>query len=80
MGTRVPGRGPDRGARQEELIAPGEAVDILPSPGPVAAPRPDGPFTAPVVEKYTDMAELILLDPVHDVSALGWPDAKTAGD
>ena len=79
-GPRVPGRGPDRGARQEELIAPGEAVDILPSPGPVAAPRPDGPFTAPVVEKYTDMAELILLDPVHDVSALGWPDAKTAGD
>ena len=24
-------------------------------------------------EKYTDLADLILLDPVHDVSDAGWP-------
>lgn len=28
-----------------------------------------------VVEHYTDMEDLILLDPVHDVSDAGWPDA-----
>ena len=30
-----------------------------------------------VLERYTDLADLILLDPVHDVSEDGWP--RTAG-
>ena len=42
----------------------------------------DGPF-APRLEKHTDMAELILLDPVHEVDSMGWPhrpeDAKSGG-
>ena len=28
-------------------------------------------------EKYTDLADLILLDPVHDVSEAGWPHEPT---
>ncbi len=28
----------------------------------------------PVIEKYTDQQELLLLDPIHEVSDLGWPD------
>lgn len=28
-----------------------------------------------VVEHFTDMEDLILLDPVHDVSEAGWPNA-----
>ena len=32
-----------------------------------------GPYSTPVIEKYTDMEELILLDPVHEVDSLGWP-------
>lgn len=35
-------------------------------------------FSAPVLEKHTDMQDLILLDPVHEVDARGWPHA--AGD
>jgi hypothetical protein len=32
------------------------------------------PFDAPVLEKYTDMQDLVLLDPVHDFDAAeGWP-------
>jgi hypothetical protein len=31
------------------------------------------PFAAPVIEKHTDMQDLILLDPVHEVGAEGWP-------
>ena len=27
-------------------------------------------------ERFTDMEELILLDPVHDVSEAGWPNAS----
>jgi hypothetical protein len=29
-----------------------------------------------VVEHFTDMEDLILLDPVHDVSDAGWPNAS----
>ena len=31
------------------------------------------PFEAPVLYTYTDMAELLLLDPIHDVDETGWP-------
>jgi Coenzyme PQQ synthesis protein D (PqqD) len=33
------------------------------------------PFEAPKFEKFTDMPDLILLDPVHDVDQRGWPYA-----
>lgn len=33
---------------------------------------------SPVLEKYTDMQELLLLDPIHDVEEAGWPKARPA--
>jgi Coenzyme PQQ synthesis protein D (PqqD) len=38
----------------------------------------DGPvtFSPPVLEKFTDMEDLLLVDPVHDVSELGWPHVE----
>jgi hypothetical protein len=33
------------------------------------------PFVEPKVEKYTDMEDLLLLDPIHDVQETGWPRA-----
>jgi hypothetical protein len=49
-------------------------------------PRPDAmsarsvdsiePFTAPVLDVYTDMEELLLFDPIHDVTEKGWPDIQ----
>src|SRR5690349_8428687 len=38
------------------------------------------PFVAPALEKHTDMQDLILLDPVHDVTEAGWPYAASARD
>jgi hypothetical protein len=38
------------------------------------------PFAAPVLEKHTDMQDLILLDPVHEVSAEGWPHPAPPGE
>ena len=35
-------------------------------------------FEAPVLEKYTDMEELLLLDPIHEVDEAGWPNAQKA--
>jgi hypothetical protein len=33
-------------------------------------------FEAPELAKYTDMQDLVLLDPVHEVTDTGWPEAK----
>lgn len=33
----------------------------------------EGDFVPPTLEKYTDMADILLLDPIHEVSDLGWP-------
>ena len=30
-------------------------------------------FEEPIIEKYTDLEELLLLDPVHEVDEYGWP-------
>jgi hypothetical protein len=30
-------------------------------------------FEAPVLRKYSDMQELLLLDPIHEVDEVGWP-------
>jgi hypothetical protein len=34
-------------------------------------------FVPPVLHKYTDMQDLLLLDPIHDVDETGWPSPKT---
>ena len=33
-------------------------------------------FSPPRLSKYTDMQELLLLDPIHDVDETGWPKKK----
>jgi len=33
-------------------------------------------FELPVLNKYTDMNELLLIDPIHDVSETGWPNQE----
>ncbi|MBU1701868.1 MAG: PqqD family protein [Candidatus Eisenbacteria bacterium] len=34
------------------------------------------PFEVPVLSKYKDMQDMLLLDPIHDVEETGWPMAK----
>lgn len=36
-------------------------------------------FSPPQLSKYTDMQELLLLDPIHDVDETGWPKKKPDG-
>jgi len=33
-------------------------------------------FAKPVFNKYTDMQELLLMDPIHEVDPSGWPRGK----
>ncbi|MCJ7626504.1 MAG: PqqD family protein [Anaerolineaceae bacterium] len=37
-------------------------------------------FETPVLEKYTDMEELLLLDPIHEVDQSGWPNIASGTD
>lgn len=69
-----------------ELIEHGLVVDGSTTTAPdavaVAASESDPvagtleAFVAPVLNTYSDMEELLLLDPIHDVDATGWPTAK----
>jgi hypothetical protein len=34
-------------------------------------------FTTPILEIFSDMQEILLLDPVHDVDKAGWPVSKS---
>ena len=36
-------------------------------------------FKEPLLNKYDDMQEMLLLDPIHDVDETGWPN-KSSGD
>jgi hypothetical protein len=53
------------------------------SPDAGAAHKPDGirrltgSFEPPLLNKYSDMQELLILDPIHDVSEAGWPNPKS---
>ncbi|NUQ37373.1 MAG: PqqD family protein [Caldilineales bacterium] len=56
----------------EGLILAGQAA----APGAFSLPAHNGrpPFQPPALEKYTDMADLLLLDPIHEVDeGQGWP-------
>jgi Coenzyme PQQ synthesis protein D (PqqD) len=37
-------------------------------------------FSAPILNVYADMKDILLIDPIHDVAEIGWPIAKPTGD
>jgi hypothetical protein len=48
-----------------------------PSVAPSAAPSYKAeriPYVAPALQSYQDVQALLMLDPIHDVSAAGWPN------
>lgn len=72
------------GAIQEGLLVPagdglGAGAEADPKDRPVS-----GPWVAPRLERFDDLQDLLMLDPIHDVDAVGWPvpppaDTATAG-
>ncbi len=59
---------------REGLIVPGAGP--APTPSPVSNPATKKPFETPTLAVYTDMQELLLLDPIHDVDETGWPQRQ----
>ncbi|MDB4906513.1 MAG: hypothetical protein JWO05_1297 [Gemmatimonadetes bacterium] len=38
-----------------------------------------GAYSPPALQVYTDMEEVLLLDPIHEVASSGWPMPRDAG-
>jgi hypothetical protein len=61
--------------KQDDLIVADEAVAgrvDLALETEADGEKPD--FESPVLNRYTDMQDLLLLDPIHDVDEAGWPN------
>jgi hypothetical protein len=65
---------------EQKLIVPagnaaangGAAANGHAAPARAASPN-GGTYLAPELRTYTDMQELLLLDPIHEVDESGWP-------
>jgi hypothetical protein len=61
----------------ESLVVSEPHVEAATDRGPASVAPEEGktktPFIEPKIEKYTDMEDLLLLDPIHDVQETGWP-------
>jgi hypothetical protein len=55
---------------KEGLIRAGES---RPKNRPQLKEGDSSPYLKPSFEKYSDMQEMLLLDPIHEVSEAGWP-------
>ena len=60
--------------QQESLIVPvAEAGAFDPTELASSNGHEKPSFNPPLLNKYSDMQELLLLDPIHDVDEAGWP-------
>ena len=63
---------------REELIVPDARVQLPQGTAFDDAANGQGteraPFETPRLHKYSDMEDLLLLDPIHDVDERGWPN------
>lgn len=53
---------------ENDLVAPFET-----NSAPPTLPLSTIPYAPPLVERYTDMQELLAIDPIHEVDVAGWP-------
>ena len=63
----------------EQMIAEG-ILEAIPA-SDTTAPEPSGndarqSFAPPSLQKYSDMEELLQIDPIHEVDEIGWPSTR----
>lgn len=67
------------GVAVSELVAELESESLIVAADAGAAigemEAPTAPFEAVKLQRYSDMEELLLLDPIHEVDEQGWPHA-----
>jgi hypothetical protein len=65
---------------EESLADAHYVVDSEGEQAGVVIGAPEKVFTVPLLQKYTDMEEMLLLDPIHEVDEQGWPSARKSPD
>ena len=60
----------------EGLIREADAIGLAARDRQASATK--AAFQPPVIQRFTDMQNLLLLDPIHDVSDEGWPRPQAA--
>jgi hypothetical protein len=71
----------DAGVRELTAELEAEGLIVPAEDGFPATPLPDGPalaFETVKLQRYSDMEELLLLDPIHEVDQQGWPHPDPA--
>ncbi len=61
---------------QKEGLVKTETSDVSNQNLAGKIPEKKEAFQAPVFEKYSDMQEFLLVDPIHEVNEAGWPHKK----
>jgi hypothetical protein len=61
----------------DEVAEPEGEADGADPPAAPAAPGERIRFLPPQLERFDDLQDLLLLDPIHDVSDQGWPHTAT---
>jgi|SoiMethySBSTD1v2_1073268.scaffolds.fasta_scaffold1408071_2 coenzyme PQQ synthesis protein D (PqqD) len=63
--------------RAENLIS-SDKLSAISAPVVLAKNEADKrPFVTPTIEIHSDLQDLLLLDPIHDTDAAGWPVGKS---
>ena len=74
--TKVFAANPENTAKMESFLDEIEREQlVVAAPDNSAAREVASPksFVAPTIEKFTDMRDLLLLDPIHELDESGWP-------
>jgi len=58
---------------KEGLLAEGGDTDA----GSLEPVQPPLEYAPPSLDKYDDLKDLLLLDPIHEVAETGWPTGRT---
>ena len=66
--------------RKENLIVPASPGDAKKTDDPEKPARQKSKFARPALNKFGDMQDLLLLDPIHEVDEQGWPHGKEEND
>jgi hypothetical protein len=65
---------------EEALVEPEYVVDSSGEQEGDKAGEPGSVFSAPLFQKYTDMEDMLLIDPIHEVDEQGWPSVRKVPD
>jgi hypothetical protein len=65
---------------EDALVDPEYVADNVGEQAVGEVQKLDKVFSIPHLQKYTDMDDMLLIDPIHEVDEQGWPSARKLPD